>query len=35
VIAPLAKAQANARAQKQLAVAPSKVEFFTFVRGEA
>ena len=35
VIAPLAAAQARARAQKQVAVAPSKVEFFTFVRGEA
>ena len=35
VIAPLATAQARARAQKQAAVAASKVEFFTFVRGEA
>lgn len=35
VIAPLASAQASARAKKQADVAPSKVEFFTFVRGEA
>lgn len=35
VITPLATAQAQARAQKQGAVAASKVEFFTFVRGEA
>jgi alpha-D-ribose 1-methylphosphonate 5-triphosphate synthase subunit PhnG len=35
VIAPLARAQAHARAQKQGDVAASKVEFFTFVRGEA
>ena len=33
LIAPLAQAQA--RAHKQQAVAGSKVEFFTFVRGEA
>lgn len=35
VIAPLASAQAGARAKKQEDVAASKVEFFTFVRGEA
>ena len=35
VIAPLARAQASARAQKQQDVAASKVEFFTFMRGEA
>lgn len=35
LIEPLALAQAQARAQKQRAVADSKVEFFTFVRGEA
>jgi alpha-D-ribose 1-methylphosphonate 5-triphosphate synthase subunit PhnG len=35
LIAPLALAQAQARAQKQRDVAGSKVEFFTFVRGEA
>jgi alpha-D-ribose 1-methylphosphonate 5-triphosphate synthase subunit PhnG len=35
LIAPLALAQAQARAQKQHDVAGSKVEFFTFVRGEA
>jgi len=35
LIAPLAQAQAQARAQKQHDVAGSKVEFFTFVRGEA
>jgi alpha-D-ribose 1-methylphosphonate 5-triphosphate synthase subunit PhnG len=35
VIAPLAHAQAGARAQRQSDVAASKVEFFTFVRGEA
>lgn len=35
LIAPLALAQAQARAHKQQAVAGSKVEFFTFVRGEA
>ncbi len=35
LIAPLAQAQALARAQKQSDVAGSKVEFFTFVRGEA
>lgn len=35
LIAPLARAQAQARAQKQNDVADSKVEFFTFVRGEA
>ena len=35
LIAPLAQAQALARAQKQHDVASSKVEFFTFVRGEA
>jgi len=35
LIAPLAQAQAQARARKQLDVAGSKVEFFTFVRGEA
>jgi alpha-D-ribose 1-methylphosphonate 5-triphosphate synthase subunit PhnG len=35
LIAPLAQAQAQAQAQKQTDVAGSKVEFFTFVRGEA
>ena len=35
VIAPLAQAQAQARDSKQRSVAGSKVEFFTFVRGEA
>lgn len=35
VIALLASAQAGARVQKQEAVAASKVEFFTFVRGKA
>ena len=35
LIAPLALAQAQARAHRQQAVAGSKVEFFTFVRGEA
>jgi alpha-D-ribose 1-methylphosphonate 5-triphosphate synthase subunit PhnG len=35
LIEPLAVAQANARTQQQRAVADSKVEFFTFVRGEA
>jgi alpha-D-ribose 1-methylphosphonate 5-triphosphate synthase subunit PhnG len=35
LIAPLALAQAQARAQRQHDVADSKVEFFTFVRGEA
>ena len=35
LIAPLALAQAQARAQKQRDVAGSKVEFFTFVRGQA
>jgi alpha-D-ribose 1-methylphosphonate 5-triphosphate synthase subunit PhnG len=35
LITPLALAQAQAAAQKQLDVASSKVEFFTFVRGEA
>lgn len=35
LIAPLVSAQAQARAQQQRAVADSKVEFFTFVRGEA
>ena len=35
VITPLAQAQAQARDSKQRAVAGSKVEFFTFVRGEA
>ncbi|MDD2926854.1 phosphonate C-P lyase system protein PhnG [Rhodoferax sp.] len=35
LIAPLARLQARARAQRQHAVAGSKVEFFTFVRGEA
>ena len=35
LIAPLAHAQAQARARKQQDVAGSKVEFFTFVRGEA
>jgi alpha-D-ribose 1-methylphosphonate 5-triphosphate synthase subunit PhnG len=35
LIAPLALGQAQARAQKQRDVAGSKVEFFTFVRGEA
>jgi alpha-D-ribose 1-methylphosphonate 5-triphosphate synthase subunit PhnG len=35
LIAPLAQAQAQARAQKQSDAATSKVEFFTFVRGEA
>lgn len=35
LIAPLARRQAQARAQRHHAVAGSKVEFFTFVRGEA
>lgn len=35
LIAPLALAQAQARAHTQRDVAGSKVEFFTFVRGEA
>jgi alpha-D-ribose 1-methylphosphonate 5-triphosphate synthase subunit PhnG len=35
LIAPLARAQAQARALRQHDVAGSKVEFFTFVRGEA
>lgn len=35
LLAPLARQQAQARAQTQQAVASSKVEFFTFVRGEA
>jgi alpha-D-ribose 1-methylphosphonate 5-triphosphate synthase subunit PhnG len=35
LIAPLARAQAQAQARKQHEVAGSKVEFFTFVRGEA
>lgn len=35
LIAPLAQQQAQARAQTQQDVASSKVEFFTFVRGEA
>jgi alpha-D-ribose 1-methylphosphonate 5-triphosphate synthase subunit PhnG len=35
VVSPLAQAQAQARDGKQRAVAGSKVEFFTFVRGEA
>jgi alpha-D-ribose 1-methylphosphonate 5-triphosphate synthase subunit PhnG len=35
LIAPLALAQAQTRAQRQHDVADSKVEFFTFVRGEA
>ena len=35
LIAPLALAQSQARAQTQRNVAASKVEFFTFVRGEA
>lgn len=35
LIAPLAQAQAQTRTQKQNDVADSKVEFFTFVRGEA
>ena len=35
LIQPLATAQAKARAKKQSDVAGSKVEFFTFVRGEA
>lgn len=35
LLAPLARLQAQARAQRQHAVAGSKVEFFTFVRGEA
>jgi alpha-D-ribose 1-methylphosphonate 5-triphosphate synthase subunit PhnG len=35
LIGPLALAQAQAREQKQREVAGSKVEFFTFVRGEA
>ena len=35
LIEPLATAQAQARTQQQRAVADSKVEFFTFVRGEA
>jgi alpha-D-ribose 1-methylphosphonate 5-triphosphate synthase subunit PhnG len=35
LIAPLARLQAQTRAQTQNEVANSKVEFFTFVRGEA
>ncbi len=35
LVEPLAAAQAHARTQQQRAVAASKVEFFTFVRGEA
>lgn len=35
LIVPLALAQAQARTQRQTDVAGSKVEFFTFVRGEA
>lgn len=35
LIAPLAQVQAQARSQRQSNVAASKVEFFTFVRGEA
>jgi alpha-D-ribose 1-methylphosphonate 5-triphosphate synthase subunit PhnG len=35
LITPLALVQAQARAQKQSDMAASKVEFFTFVRGEA
>ena len=35
LIAPLALAQVQARTLKQQAVAGSKVEFFTFVRGES
>jgi alpha-D-ribose 1-methylphosphonate 5-triphosphate synthase subunit PhnG len=35
LIAPLARLQGQARTQTQQAVASSKVEFFTFVRGEA
>ncbi len=35
LIAPLAQSQAAARARRQQDVADSKVEFFTFVRGEA
>ncbi len=35
LIAPLALSQAQARAQRHSDVAASKVEFFTFVRGEA
>jgi alpha-D-ribose 1-methylphosphonate 5-triphosphate synthase subunit PhnG len=35
VIAPLAQAQAQIRVNTQNDVADSKVEFFTFVRGEA
>ena len=35
LIAPLALAQAQARARRQQEVAGSKVEFFTLVRGEA
>ncbi len=35
LIAPLAAAQAQARMQQQQAAADSKVEFFTYVRGEA
>jgi alpha-D-ribose 1-methylphosphonate 5-triphosphate synthase subunit PhnG len=35
VVAPLARAQAQTRDSQQRAVAGSKVEFFTFVRGEA
>jgi len=35
LIGPLEQAQAQARAQQQRAVADSKVEFFTFVRGQA
>ena len=34
LIAPLAQAQAQARELRQRVVAPSKVEFFTLVRGE-
>lgn len=34
LIAPLAQVQALARERRQRAVAPSKVEFFTLVRGE-
>jgi alpha-D-ribose 1-methylphosphonate 5-triphosphate synthase subunit PhnG len=35
LIAPLAQAQAQARAKRQSDVADSKVEFFTLVRGDA
>jgi len=35
LLAPLARLQAQARAQRQHAVAGSKVEFFTFVQDEA